>query len=531
MPLSDVRSGMACTGLSVIRGTAPSEFRIDVIDVLRGEPAALGARILFRASGPAVDATGIGPGFSGSPIYCPDAAGNPRVAGAISESVGQYGNHVALATPIEDVLGVASLAPPRARKASALLRSAKPLQTPFTVSGLSGPVRRALVAGARRTGTPLAVAPSGPASFYPPYDLAPGSSVAAGIVTGDLTASAIGTVTYRDGAKLWAFGHPLDGAGRRSLPLMDAYVFSIIDNPLGFEDAITYKLATAGRTVGTLTNDGLGAIAGRLGAPPPMIPVTVFARDLASKRSRTVRMQVGDERRLGLGSGLDLGTSLGLSDAVVSVLRTAPFELTSRVCVEIRVRQARRPLGYCKRYFDSFELFADVSTAMNLVDGYRYGPLDVLGVSIRAGVRPGVREAFILNAKAPRRVNPGQQVRIRLQLQRSRAGRFGIAFPYRIPPGLKPGRRTLTVRGTGAGGFALEEIFALIFGGGGGGGRPPRSVDELAVRISELGSADGVRLTFARKGRGRVVYRNDRLRIRGKTKIQLIVNRRDRSDD
>ena len=58
-------------------------------------------------SGPAVDATGVGPGFSGSPITCPDAAGVPRVVGAISESIGEYGGKVVLATPIESILGTA----------------------------------------------------------------------------------------------------------------------------------------------------------------------------------------------------------------------------------------------------------------------------------------------------------------------------------------------------------------------------------------------------------------------------------------
>ena len=50
-------------------------------------------------SGPAVDETGIGPGFSGSPVIC-----DGRNAGAISEGLGEYGNHVALATPIEEML-------------------------------------------------------------------------------------------------------------------------------------------------------------------------------------------------------------------------------------------------------------------------------------------------------------------------------------------------------------------------------------------------------------------------------------------
>src|SRR3954452_6171542 len=105
MPLWQVHAGMRCTGYSVVRGTAISSFDVEVLDVAGGEATSGGGRILFRVSGPAVDETGIGPGFSGSPIYCPDDAGVSRVIGAISESINEYGGKTALATPIEAILG------------------------------------------------------------------------------------------------------------------------------------------------------------------------------------------------------------------------------------------------------------------------------------------------------------------------------------------------------------------------------------------------------------------------------------------
>jgi hypothetical protein len=524
MKLSDVRPGMECSALSVIRGTTPSEFQISVIDVLRGDPEAIGARILFRASGPAVDATGIGPGFSGSPIYCPDAVGVKRVAGAISEGIGQYGNHVALATPIEEMLGVHPAAP-KARKATALLRSARPLASPLTVSGLSGTMRRAVSAAARRAKLPLLAAPAAPSSFYPPYDPTPGTSIAAGISTGDIALAAIGTVTYRDGDKLWAFGHPLDAAGRRSLPLLDAYVFSVIDNPVAFDElTTTYKLATAGRPVGTLTTDGLSAIAGRVGAAPSMIPLTVHARNEANGRTRTLHVEVADERDLDLGSGLDEVGSLAAGEAMATVLGAAPPQFTASMCLRVSVRQRRKPMRFCQQYFDGFGPLDDLSSAFGLLDDYKFGPLGIRDISVRMRLRPTVREAFIVGAQAPLRVRRGQRVRIRMQLQRSRAGRTRVSFPYRIPRDTKKGLRILTIRGPGSGGglAALEDFFIELFTGGGGGG-PTRSVNDLANRIAALGAPDGVRATFARKGKGPVVYSSKRLLIRGKTQVPMIV--------
>src|SRR3954463_5621877 len=69
MPLAEVQAGTPCTGFSVGRGTAISTFDVEVLDVVDGDPDETGPRILVQVSGPAVDATGIGPGFSGSPSY------------------------------------------------------------------------------------------------------------------------------------------------------------------------------------------------------------------------------------------------------------------------------------------------------------------------------------------------------------------------------------------------------------------------------------------------------------------------------
>src|SRR5688500_20203331 len=76
MPLSEVRAGMRCTGLSVIRGTEPASFGVEILDVIAAEPGLSGPRLLVRVSGPAVDETGIGPGYSRSQCQCEGPAAN-----------------------------------------------------------------------------------------------------------------------------------------------------------------------------------------------------------------------------------------------------------------------------------------------------------------------------------------------------------------------------------------------------------------------------------------------------------------------
>jgi hypothetical protein len=163
MPLAEVRSGMRCTGLSVIRGTEISSFDVEMIDVIADDPATGGPRILIRVSGPAVDATGIGPGFSGSPILC-----DGRHAGAISEGIGAYGNHVVLAAPIEEILTARPApVPASARRAPRIARAARPLLGPLTVGGLSSRTRQLVARAARRSGRVVLAARRGRSAAIP----------------------------------------------------------------------------------------------------------------------------------------------------------------------------------------------------------------------------------------------------------------------------------------------------------------------------------------------------------------------------
>ena len=203
-----------------------SSFDVRVLDVAAGEATSGGGRILFEVSGPAVDATGIGPGFSGSPIYCADDAGVSRVIGAVSESINEYGGKVALATPIEAIIGTPVDVPGRPSAAAptpradgrgerarlsprmrAALASARPLASPLTVSGVTGPVAQALAAAGAKAGRPILAVPPGPLGSFPVQTLRPGSAVAVGFSNGDVRASSVGTVAYVDGDRVWVFGH------------------------------------------------------------------------------------------------------------------------------------------------------------------------------------------------------------------------------------------------------------------------------------------------------------------------------------
>ena len=526
MPLSEVRAGMSCTGLSVVRGTEISSFDVEIIDVISDDPLFGGPRILIRVSGPAVDGTGIGPGFSGSPILC-----DGRNAGAVSEGIGEYGNHVALATPIEEILTARpAAAAAGARHAPSLRRAARPLYGPLTVTGLPPSTRRLLARAARRAGRVVLAGPPGPFGGYPPQDLRPGSAVSAAIATGDVSVSASGTVAYRDGDQIFAFGHALDALGQRALFLQDAYVFGVIGNPLGVPDlgAITYKLTSSGgHVLGAITNDRSSAVAGELGSGPPAIPLRVTARE-RGRPAVELNSLLADERGVGLGTGMSFVAPLAATSALERLLRS--FEpVTLKVCARFRVRELRRPMRYCNPYFDSFAAFIDVADAAALVEGYDFPPLDIEGAAVSIAARRGVIDDVLVGADARRRVRAGSRLPVRVRLRRRGGGRRTVTVRVRVPRNLRPGPRTLVLAGNGFeidDGFLIELLIGEFAGGPARAAQAgPRSVRALARRVAALERPLGITARFRRRQEPRVVLRSEDVRFDGRVKLRLRVLR------
>src|SRR4051812_8036698 len=355
MPLSQVQAGMRCTGRSVIQGTAISTFDVTVLDVAAGEAAGVGD-ILIQVSGPAVDATGVGARVSGSPIYCPDAAGTQRVIGAISQSVNEYGGKVALATSIDAILGTPIDVParPASARMKAAMARAKPIAAPLSVSGLDAPLASALTRAAAKAGRPVLAVPAGPLGSFPPQTLQPGSAVAVGYSDGDVRTSAVGTVAYVDGDRIWLFGHELEGNGRRALLLQDAYVYKIINNPLQIGSiASTYKLAASGHDLGTVSNDSFSAVAGRLGVLPHTVPIQVIASDQDAETRTVVNTNAADEASADLPSGGSWTSAiapLAVAQGISAVLGSVPGRLTGEMCARITVAEIKKPLRFCNRY-------------------------------------------------------------------------------------------------------------------------------------------------------------------------------------
>jgi hypothetical protein len=546
MPLSQVQPGMQCTGETVIQGTTISSFNVQVIDIV--EQPGEGPRILVQVSGPAVDPSGVAEGFSGSPVYCPDAFGTLENAGAISEGIGQYGNNVVLVTPIEQMLGEPVTPPPDTPE---LAVKARPLVAPLTVGGLSPAVFGLVQRAAARAGRLVVAAPTGgdQVTNFPVQPLIPGASVSASYSSGAVPMGAVGTVTYLDGQTVYAFGHELDGAGRRSLLLQDAYVYYVVNNPDPTEQP-SYKLASPGHTEGTLTSDTPNAVIGELGAPPATVPVDVTVKDLDTGLSQSLDTQVADETDIGLplGSSLvDTIAPLEVAQAATQIYNGPPAEESGTMCLHIFLRETLQPLGFCNRYVgtgtpgDQGETppelanaaSTDATTAFGDFERVDFAALHITNVIASLTASRGLAMGSLVGARAAGPVRAGRSVRVRLSVRIYRGPLRKVFFRLRIPRKAS-GVLAVTIHGPAApapaSSSSLSSSLVISLSGSGSspgsgsasGTTPITSLAELRAAIASIPTYDGLYANVPGQGR-RPVFRDPSLLITGRTTLLLSV--------
>ncbi len=241
--------------------------------------------VLVRLDDPGLAGTGVVAGMSGSPVYV-----DGKLLGALALGYAWAREPLGVVTPFDTMhaiplTGAAAPAPgptlaqlasaaTGAGDLAALLprlpggRDLPPL--PVAVSGLAAPTGLAAEVLARM-GLQAVPAGSDPAVAGAP---APGEMVAVQLVWGDASLAAAGTVTARDGDRVWAFGHPLFGLGAVQLPAARARVLAIQTSY-----QVPFKVFAIGRPFGTLVADRPAGVIAQVGDVAAGTPVTVRVRD------------------------------------------------------------------------------------------------------------------------------------------------------------------------------------------------------------------------------------------------------------
>jgi len=329
LPVDDLRPGMKGIARSVFSGSAPEEFGIEIIGVLPGFTGPRQSTIIAKLSGQNVDRTGVFAGMSGSPVFI-----DGRLVGAVAYSFPFAKEPICGITPIEQMIDIFESAAPRVARqpkpvsmselartdvktvlpkqrvpggpliasvaagsplAPYMGQTIQPIATPVVFTGISQETLALFSDDLTRAGLlPVAgvggAAPITPLSSFDDKTLTPGTSVSVQLVRGDYSIAASGTVTFRKGEQIYAFGHPFLGLGGSDMPMTESSVITVIPNAFN-----SFKLAVPGNMVGIISQDRATGIYGQLGRAAKMIPVTLNLHTSRNRDEKFSFEMVNDE--------------------------------------------------------------------------------------------------------------------------------------------------------------------------------------------------------------------------------------------
>ena len=318
-PVKDLRPGMKAVGYSVFEGKKVAAFAVEILGVLKNVWGP-GQHIILARLGDRVEKTGVASGMSGSPVYL-----KGKLVGAISLRVGVFAHEpIAGITPAELMLGIKELDESKSPGATLtagqevalpaelqeLLKPERvsgpspdaflvPIETPLAFTGFHDEVLQQFGGVFQRLGvTPVQGGASSALRNPEPISdpealkraLPPGAAISGVLISGDLSVAGTGTVTYNDGQRILAFGHPFFNFGKIEMPMATADVVTVVGS-----DFVSFKIVNTTQVVGALRQDRHAGILGVLGQTAPTIPVEASVR--VGDNSRTYRFHVFQNAR------------------------------------------------------------------------------------------------------------------------------------------------------------------------------------------------------------------------------------------
>jgi hypothetical protein len=315
LPLKEVKPGMKAIAWTVFQGTEPEPVPVEIIGRWKNQWGPNQDVIIGKMGGKAIR-TNVAGGMSGSPVYI-----NGKLIGAIALRLSVFSpDAICGITPIEEMLDIKDLdkSRPLDAKTPDKLKASKeaeaapnsmlgqlvsagsapgllsqnpmmvPIESPLTFSGFSEstvaeftPLLHEIgIAAVQTGGAGSALRTNKPAPGWE-HSLNPGEAIAGVLVDGDMSITGLGTVTYNDGNRVLAFGHPFFNLGPIDMPMSKGEVLMTLASQYQ-----PNKMANATEIVGALHQDRHSGIMGILGAESKMIPVSVRVRAL--KEDETV---------------------------------------------------------------------------------------------------------------------------------------------------------------------------------------------------------------------------------------------------
>ncbi|MGD8329276.1 MAG: SpoIVB peptidase S55 domain-containing protein [Acidobacteriota bacterium] len=509
MPLSEIRAGMRGVGYTVVQGTEPQQFELEIIGVLENTFPNQ-SLVVARLSGLDLERSGIAAGMSGSPAYI-----DGRLIGAVSYRLGSFPTEpVAGITPIESMLRLGDAESSRSSVAArasgadmvaaaadllagrstdlAPLRPASqaagiaPIATPVSIGGVDAELVRRIAPLFEAMGWQPSLGGTSQNAALSGL-LQPGSAVAAELMRGDVTFSATGTVTWTDGDRVLAFGHPFLQAGNVDFPMSAAEVLTVLPSL-----ADSQKITAAGAEIlGSIRQDRQAGVLGVLGTSPAMVPVSLSVTGDGVNEDFDFEMVAHKTLSptflfIGLGNALQSVAALS-SDSAMGVSG------------ELVLDAGYEPVRIENRFSSSAQAFFEL--AQNISDAYQqlyenpFRPVGVRAIDLDITVRDDLRVARISRVRADRpEVRPGESVKLSVWLEPYRSPEVRIDMELPLPEDLAPGPLSILIGDAGA--VAAEErSFA-------GGELEPDSVEEVIRRLNRTRPRDRIYYQVARDDQG-----------------------------
>jgi len=444
MPVDQVVKGMHGTAKTVISGSQIEEFGIEVLGVMK-QKGPSGDLILIRTYGDLIKRTGgIAQGMSGSPVYI-----NGKLVGAIAYGWPLTDHKIGMVTPIADMLKLWELNDVQA-ELSLPEGEAAPgngVSTPLMVSGFGQQALNLLTDKLKPYNmTPYAVNGSmSDANNGIAYKtVEPGSTVGVQLVRGDVSVGALGTVTYVEGDKILAFGHPFLKRGKANYFLTDAEVYTVLNS---LENS--FKVGASTETIGKVNQDRGVGIAGQLGRFPGVVPLRISVTDHTLGRTNDLWAQVvQDEEMAPLLSAVSIFNAIEkTSDRIGSGTARVNFEISA----------AGIPGGVLKRenmFYTQGNIgelaVAEVHESLAMLASNQFTPVNIMDVKVNVTVDNERRTASIAEARvSAETARPGDKVDIAVQINPFRDEPTTRHITYTVPEQQQPGALLLSVRGGG----------------------------------------------------------------------------------
>jgi len=494
MPVSQVRAGMKGYGLTTFEKARVDRFDVEVLGVIRywGPYDA----VLVRLSGKVLDETGLISGMSGSPVYI-DGKLLGAVAfgwyfckvpiGGVTPAEEMMGveklDREAVKVEVAARKTYCRQALQRkSRKLAELLASpgSEPITRGVLNRRLLELVARPLRLGARRSIPvellPDSVRPALPVSagsalmplplplamtgidgaraeaFFPLLSnegfspvqagatvvgeteepkLTPGAALGAVFVSGDMDVSAMGTVTSVVGKRVLAFGHSMLGSGQVDVPMALGRVHAVVPRLQN-----SFRLSSAGRIIGRITQDREAAIVGRLGESSGMFPCKVNVRGVTEE---SYNFNIADYWEL-----CPLMTSMAISASVARWEGMGnPYTLTAKA--QIRLKGHEKPI-LLRNVYVSLSPEEPAATLVGLpLQALMLNPFEdvkIESVAFEMNVKEGFDSATIESVAVSRReLRPGDSLSLYVKLRKFRGEEVVKKLHLEIPRDAQPGTR------------------------------------------------------------------------------------------